>query len=153
MATTKQITGKYIEFIATEVIKSFGGSYQTYETMGKVWRQKLPYTQQIEDFLILKTNVFLAFLDVRDQGNFNLMYKVSYNIAEHLSKYLVKKSPDLTREIVTNTVIEKIFLNSSRFIRRFEKAYKRPINLDDTHYVISNPGVIAMYNFIQTHKR
>lgn len=148
MANYKQITGQYIEFIAKEVINKFGASYQNYPNMGKLWRQKYPYYAEIDAFLIERTNLFLRLLDVRDQGNFNMMYKVCYNIAEHLSKYLVKKSPDLTRENVTDEVLNDIFLESDRFVAKFKKSYKKPLDMNNTQYIVCNPGVVAMYNAI-----
>ncbi len=148
MATVKAITYQYVSFIGHEMVEKFGGSYQTYESMGKLWRQKMDYNPQVEEFAITQSNLFLRLLDVRDQGNFNLMYKVCYNIAEHLSKYVVKKSPDLTRKAVTDDLLKKLFLNSGRFVAKFKAAYKRPINMDDARYVASNPGIIAMYKAV-----
>ena len=145
MASTKVITARYIDFIADEVINKFGGSYQNVQTLGKTWRQQMPYNPATEEFILQQSNLFLRLLDIRDQGNFNMMYKVCYNIAEHVSKYIVKKSPELTRKAVTDKVLNDIFLNSERFVAKFKKAYKRPIDMNDAGYVASNPGVIAMY--------
>ena len=75
-------------------------------------------------------------------------YKVCYNIAEYLSKYLIKKSPDLTRAVVTDDLLKQLFLNSDRFVAKFRKAYKRPIDLSNQQYVANNPGVIAMYKAV-----
>lgn len=148
MASKEVITAKYIQFIATEVIQKFGGSYQTYQTIGRVWRQRMDYNQQVENFIIDRTRVFLRLLNECDRGNINLMYKVCGNIAEYLSKYMVKKSPDLLRKDVTNALLHKFFLDSSLFIEKFKKAYKRPIDLQNIKYVQTNPGVVAMYKAI-----
>ena len=153
MANTKQLTGQYVEFIGTQVINKFGGSYQTYQSAGKIWRQKMAYRPDIEQFIMHETSLFLRLLDVRDQGNFNMMYKVCYNISEHLSKYLVKKSPNLSRKSVTDATLHTIFLDSARFVAKFKKAYKKPIDLSNEVYVQSNPGVIAMYNAIQDKEK
>jgi len=148
MATTKIITAQYISFIADEVIDKFGGSYQNIQTLGKTWRQQMPYNPATEEFILQQSNLFLRLLDVRDQGNFNMMYKVCFNIADHVSKYIVKKSPDLDRRTVTDKVLNDIFFNSERFVSKFKKAYKRPIDLTDERYVAYNPGVVAMYRAI-----
>ena len=153
MATTKQITAQYVEYIGTQVVNKFGGSYQTYQTLGKTWRQEMLYRQDIENFIMYRTDLFLHLLDVRDQGNFNSMYKVCYNISEHLSKYLIKKSPNLTRQVVTDTTLNKLFLKSPRFIAKFKKAYKKPIDLTNEKYVQCNPGVVAMYNAIKNREK
>ena len=152
MANTKVITAQYIDFIADRVIDKFGGSYQNHETTGRVWRQKMDYLPQIEEALIFDTKLFLRTLDVRDQGDLNMMYNVCRNIADWLSKYLVKKSPDLTRERVTDNVLSEIFLKSPHFVNRFNKIYKRPLNLEDAHWVECNKGVVAMYISVQQEK-
>ena len=153
MASTGQITARYIEFIAKEVIDQFGGSYQNYETHGKVWRQQMSYNKAVGDFIMRKTALFLDLQDIRDLGNLNMMYKVCYNIAEHLSKYFVKQSPDLTRKLVTTNLLNQLFFDSNRFVRKFQKIYKRPIDVTDTRFVAKNPGVVAMYNAIQAKQR
>ena len=150
MATTRVITAQYIEYIGDKVIDKFGGSYRNYQTDGKIWRQQMPYSPAIEDFLFYQTDLFLRLLDIRDQGNFNMMYKVCFNISDHLSKYLVKKSPELNRKFVTDMVLHKIFLDSDRFKIRFRKSYRRPIDLENTKYVACNPGVIAMYKAVNS---
>ena len=148
MANTKVITAQYIDFIADKVIDKFGGSYQNVQTLGKTWRQQMPYSSNTEEFILQQSNMFLRLLDVRDQGNFNMMYKVCYNIADYVSKYIVRKSPELTRKVVTDKVLNDIFFNSERFVTKFNKAYKRPIDMNNTGYVAANPGVIAMYRAI-----
>ena len=153
MATSKQITANYIEYIGKEVVDNFGGSYQNFETLGKTWRQTLPYSANLESFVMTKTDLFLRLLDNNEQNNFNMMYNVCYGIAEHLSKYLIKKSPEMTRKKATQQVVNSIFFDSARFIERFKKLYKRPINTENVGYVVSNPGVLAMYRAIQAKQQ
>lgn len=152
MASTKVITAQYIDFIADKVIDEFGGSYQTRQTLGKTWRQKIEYNQHVEDELIFNSKVFLRTLDMRDQGNLNMMYKVCYNIADYLSKYMVKKSPDLSRKIVTDRVMDAIFFESPHFVNKFQKAYKRPLS-DDPNWCACNHGVVAMYNALKQREK
>lgn len=150
MASTKVITAQYINFIAEEVIDNFGGSYQNIQTLGKTWRQQMPYNPATERFILKQTSLFLRMLDIRDLGNFNMMYKVCYNIADHISKYLAKKSPDLTRKVVADKVLNDIFFESEYFVPRFQKSYKRPIDMENEHFVATNPGVVAMYQAIKS---
>ncbi len=145
MATVKQITAEYKEFISREVIDQFGGSYQTYETLGKVWRQKMKYNPAQEEFLIRRTKLFLNVQDKSVQNNMNQMFRISCNIADYLSKYLVKKSSLLTRKNVANKVVKTVFLDDDRFNMKFRNLYKDPIDLTNEKYVASNPGVVAMY--------
>jgi len=148
MATAKQLTAEYIEFIGTKVIDKFGGSYQNYNTLGKTWRQKLEYSPKIEEFLIAETKVFLRMQEFRLQTNFNLLYVLCNGIGDYLSKYLVKKSANLTRNAITENIVNEIFLSSERFITKFQTTYKKPIDMTNAHYVASNPGIIAMYNSV-----
>lgn len=152
MATTDKIIADYIEFIGKEVVDTFGGSYQNYQTLGKEWRQKIGYTPTIENFIINKTNLFLRLQSVRDKNNFNMMYNLCYDISDHLSNYIVKKSPDLTKKAATNIVWNKIFFNSKAFQARFKKKYKRPIDLSNKEYCKTNPGVVSMYLMIRRTK-
>lgn len=153
MSKSNQITAKYREYIARDVVEKFGASYQNYETIGKVWRQKFPYSAEIEKFIVTDTRVFLRLLDVCDKGNMNMMYKVCYNISEHLSKYFVKKVSGETRENVTQQLLHDFFFDFSLFVEKFKKSYKRPLNTENEQYVKSNPGVVAMYNALQEKQK
>ncbi|MBR1380825.1 MAG: hypothetical protein IJ560_04565 [Alphaproteobacteria bacterium] len=152
MATAKQITAQYIEFIAREVIERFGGSYTTYETIGKTWRKQMPYSPKIEQFILERTKLFMNMLNLRDRGDINLMYKVSYGISEHTSKYLVRRSQNLTRADAATDFMKKIFLESTVFVRKFQSSYKQPIDTSDTKFATANPGVVAMYSAIQSRQ-
>ena len=147
-----QIIWKYVNYIADDVVNKFGGSYQTKESLGKSWRQQMEYNINVENAVIQDTKVWLRLLDNRDQGNLNLMYGVCYDISEHLSKYMVKKSSDLTVEKVTNELLNTLFFNSPHFVSIFKKAYRRPLS-NDPKWCERNRGVIAMYNAIQQRQR
>lgn len=152
MATTKQILAEYIETISKQVIDTFGGSYQTYETLGQTWRQQMKYSSKIESFIIDQTKLFLRLMSSRYQHNFNLLYNVSCGIGDYLSKYLVKKSADLTRKQVAEKIVNDIFLESALFVAHFRTTYRKPIDMSNASYVASNPGIVAMYVSIQKHR-
>ena len=151
MATVKQSTGEYIEFIGREVVGKFGGSYQNFETLGKTWRQDMDYSEKIEKFLLERTKFFVGvIMSNRDNVNLNLMYKLSYSIGDYLSKYLIKEpNPTITRKKATEKVVGQLFFESERLISKFKSTYKKPLNFSDEKYVASNPGIFAMYNFLQ----
>ena len=153
MAYANKVTGQYIDFIANEVITKFGGSYQTVETLGKTWRQKMEYRPDIEIFITDRTNDFLNLLDSKVLSNFNIMYQATYNISDHLSKYLAKKSPDVTKRQVAQEFHNKIFFNSPKFINKFNRIYKKPIDLSNEEYVAANAGVIAMYRSVRAMQK
>lgn len=150
MSTVKQSTAQYIEFIGKEVIGEFGGSYQNYETLGRTWRQSLEYSAKIEKFLMERTKLFVCLMEERDRGDLNLMYKLSYSIGDYLSKYLMKEeSPQITRKKATEKVVGQLFFGSARLVAKFRSRYKKPLDTSNADYVASNPGVFAMYNFLQ----
>ena len=55
MASTGAIISQYVNFIGNEVVNKFGGSYQTYESMGRMWRQKMGYDPKVEEFAGLQS--------------------------------------------------------------------------------------------------
>ena len=144
MARTNDIFLSYRDSISQEVVNTFGGSYQTVETLGKIWRQQMPYNPSIEGFVILKTKTFLRHLEQRDKSNINMMYNVCEKIADYLSKYIAKKSPDLTRKTAIDDIMNKIFFDFDLFVNKFKQTYKKPIDVINQKYVESNPGIIAM---------
>lgn len=148
MAKTKQITAEYIKYISQEVVENFGGSYQTYETMGKIWRQELGYKPAVETFVFNKTNLFLHLLDKRDRHDLNSMYNVCDKISNYLSEYLVKKTKILTKDEIKQDSMEKIYFNNNVFVKAFNnKISKRPIDMTNENYVRSNPGVVKMAQY------
>ena len=153
MTRTDMITKEYTTFIGGEVVGEFGGSYQNFQTLGSVWRQKLGYSKSIEDFIMVKTRLYLRLLSDKDTNNFNMMYKVCFNIADYLSKYLAKKSPDITRKNAADEVLNKIYFNSPLFVNKFKKVYKRPVDESNPHYVAANTGIIAMSRHLKNRQR
>lgn len=147
MAKTRQITAEYIEYISQEVVENFGGSYQTYETMGKTWRQELGYKPVIETFVFNKTNLFLHLLDKRDRHDLNSMYNVCDRISNYLSEYLVKKTKILTKDEIKQDYMEQIYFKNNVFVNAFKRRAKRPIDTTNENYVKTNPGVVKMAQY------
>lgn len=153
MPDKKVIVAKYIDFIAAEVVQQYGGSYQTVQSLGKQWRQKMEYRPEIEDFIMQKTKLFLNGLPDNMQGNFNVLYLSCMDMADWVSKYVAKKSPDIKRADVKNQVMDEIFYNSVLRRQKFKKVYSRKlIDLTNQQWVAANPGVVAMYQRLQCTK-
>lgn len=140
----EQIVNEYKIFIGKEIVDKFGGSYQTYENLGDTWTQKIRYSNEIKDFIFIKTKLFFRVLDKCYQNNFNMMYKVCNKVANHISPYMLRKSPDLTKENVKDTVLNEIFFDFHLFTAKFKQTYKKPFNISNPNFVVSNPGITAM---------
>ena len=114
--TGKQILDQYVVYIATAVIKEYGGSYQNFQTMGETWRKKIPYNSIAEDFILYQTDLFLISLKNRNCNDFNLMYKVCDDISKYLALYLARKlNDDVSKEVLNDVlakVLDRIFLTS-----------------------------------------
>ena len=150
MATQAQLFARYSDFIATELLKKYGGSYQTTQTFSKLWRQQLEYHQSVEDFILATTRVFLLMLPTDTRHNMNLMYTLCYNIADYLSKYTAKKSQEITRKEAATQILEQTFFKLSTPV--FKRIYKKPVNTDNPNYVNSNPGIIAMLEHLNSQQ-
>lgn len=142
----------YMIEISKDVIDQFGGSYQTYETLSKTWRKEFEYRESIEQFLFMRTKLFLRQLDPRIQGNFNVIYTLCDQIATYQSKYTMKKTPYIARETAKEEIMKKIFFEFDKYTVSFQKQYKKPIDMTNEAYVKSNPGIIAMYQYLQNKK-
>ena len=137
----KEITKDYVKVIGTEVVNKFGGSYQTYQTLGTSWRYKMAYKPEMEKFVFDKTKLFLrAEVDTRYLNDFNMMYKVCNKMATYISKYTKKKSPTLTDEDAQKAALNKIFFDFNLFVSKFKKKYSKPMsNIAPVHV-----GVLEM---------
>ena len=148
MATSYQLNMEYIEHISKEVIYEFGGSYQTYDSLKHTWRKEMDYRTDIEDFIMLKTRLFVNTKNVTVHHNFNVMYLTCDYISKYLAPYLVKKAPRLSTKQVAEDVLNSLFLKSPNFVERFKKKYKKPIDIEKPGYAPANPGIVAMYKAI-----
>lgn len=144
MANAKQLYCQYTEFIGTRVVDKFGGSYQTAELLGGVWRQKIEYRPDIKDFVIAETKLFLRLLPDENLRDLNVCYLLCDKISDYLSKYIAKESAGLTRKIAMKQLMDELFFNFELFRVKFAKRYKKPLDMNDSGWVNANPGVVAM---------
>jgi len=150
MSKIEQIITDYQEFIDMEVIDNFGGSYQNYQTLGNVWRQKMNYAKPIEDFVIFKTKLFIRLLDKSEKNNLNMMYKVCNNMADYVAEYTAKKSADLTSVSAKEDIMKHIFFDSGLFVSRFKQVYaNRQVNESSR----GNRGTIEMAKYLKFLQR
>ncbi len=139
--------------ISSAVVDKFGGSYQNMDTLGRTWRQQVPYSPDVEDFVIYETKLCLVkVLPDYCLRDLNLSYGLCNGIAGQLSKYMAKKSPELTRAVAHSVVMQQIFFENPVFVTKFKNRYKKPIDLTDAAWVGANPGVVAMYNALNNQK-
>ena len=152
MANAKQLYCQYTEFIGKTVVDKFGGSYQTPELLGGVWRQKMEYRPDIKDFVIAQTKLFLRLLPDENLRDLNVSYLLCDKISDYLSKYMVKESGTLTRKVVMGQLMNQLFLDSDLFRVKFARRYKKPLDMNNTGWVNANPGVVAMARALQNHR-
>lgn len=155
----KKFYTKYEYDISTAVIGKFGGSYQTYETLGNTWRTKMEYRADIKDFLMFQTKTWFGkHLKTDNQGDTNgcisdlkMIYNLCGGIADYLSKYFAREAPDLTRAVAKQKIMNEIYFENSIFVEAFVKRYKKPLPLTDENWVKIYEGVVKMHQAIQTN--
>ena len=150
MIKAQELLLEYMDFIGPEVLTTFGAPHQTYETLRRAWRYEIPYKPEIEEFLVLKTKVFLHLLPANYRNNLNIMYQLCNKITDHLSKYIVKKDPNLSRAEIEADLMQKIFYHNHSFINKFKRSYAKIIDMNNTFFVGKNPGVIALYQSLKS---
>ena len=94
----------YISFVSPQVIMTHGISYMDTTASRNKWRSEIPYSQETEQFLIMKTKLFISTLDSQDSTSTNpLFLKSLINlIADYLSAYVVRKpGKQISRHAVT----------------------------------------------------
>ena len=132
----------YTTYISETVIDTYGPSYANQETMRNTWRNQIPYTDEIADFLVFKTHMYIRFLDARDSNSTNPQFlrALTHLMADYLSAYTMHSSAKITRKRAKE-ILKKLLYDNSAYIQtllarqelernaresRHKNAYKRP---------------------------
>lgn len=96
----QRVFSNYTVYISNMVIEQYGPSYSSQLEMRNTWRCKIPYTDEIEDFLIFKTKMFIRFLDSRNSNSTNPQFldALTRRMADYLSAYTVRSLKRETRK-------------------------------------------------------
>lgn len=87
-----QLFGQFTRFITNEVVDKHGSSYMTAEKIGNKWRSEIPYSDEVEHFLISTSKLFLRTLDTTDPDctNPKFLESIIKSMADYLSKYTMR---------------------------------------------------------------
>lgn len=107
-AATEQFAS-YKKYIVEEFIRKFGGSYQMPEQYMKTWRKEFDWTQEREDFIKEKTNLFICLLSPEKRIIYRnpIFFKtLMYCICNYLAVYTCRKEETL-RTLAPDEFIDK----------------------------------------------
>lgn len=92
--------GHFVRYICDEVISEYGASYETQAEVRNKWRDTYKYSPAVEKFLIKRTKLFIATLDVHNPDNSNLgfLHAVINEMADYLSRYTMRKRKGMLRK-------------------------------------------------------
>lgn len=92
--------GHFVRYICDEVISEYGASYETQAEVRNKWRDTYKYSPAVEKFLIKRTKLFIAILDVHNPDNSNLgfLHAVINEMADYLSRYTMRKRKGMLRK-------------------------------------------------------
>ncbi len=116
---------QFVPEITTLVIREHGKSYAN--DHDNTWRQEMDWSEQVADFLILKSRTF-----IRSQKIMNLSFieSLSKLMADYLSKYFVK-SPQFKSRAQARRALELKLYNEFSYVQRLQDI--------QTQKVASNP--------------
>lgn len=95
-AATRMFSKNYTAYITELVMAEYGPSYTSVQTHGKQWRNIIKWTPEIEEFLILKSKMFIRLLDSRDSASTDPRFLLALTrlMADYLAKFCMM-SPDV----------------------------------------------------------
>ena len=131
----QRVFSSYTTYISETVIETYGPSYANQETMRNTWRNKIPYTDEIADFLVFKTNMYIRFLDARDSNSTNpqFLQALTHLIADYLSAYTMHSPKKLTRK-KAKEILNKLLYDNSAYIRNLLERQAMERNARDTRH-------------------
>lgn len=105
----------YTGYISKLVIEKYGPSYSTYEEVRNRWRNLIPYSAEIENFLIFQTKMYVRFLDSRDSNSTNPQFLESLAklMADYLSAYSMQNPKYATRKKAKEMLKKELYDNCS----------------------------------------
>ena len=90
---------QYTRSISEYAIETHGGSYQTYQELRNSWRTSFAYSPKIEADIIHATKFYIRMLTLPNgrATDPHFLYSLIELIADFLSGYTVRKTPDVSR--------------------------------------------------------
>lgn len=111
----QKVFSNYTQYISKLVIDKYGPSYTTQQDIRNRWRNLIPYSIGIEDFLIFQTKMYIRFLDSRDPNSTNPQFLESLVklMADYLSAYTMQKENHMTRKKAKELLKAELYDNCS----------------------------------------
>ncbi|MDR0741541.1 MAG: hypothetical protein LBF28_02095 [Rickettsiales bacterium] len=83
---------QYLPYVSSIVVEEFGRSYDIVDNIKNTWRAKFDISQEIADFLILKTKTFIRLMNSADSNSTNPQFLKSLiaSISDYLSAYFMR---------------------------------------------------------------
>ncbi|MDE6478402.1 MAG: hypothetical protein K2L94_04115 [Alphaproteobacteria bacterium] len=99
-AAVNMFNKTYTGYIMTKVLDKYGPSYVTPQNGGKQWRTTISWSQEIEDFLIFESKMFIRLLDSQDARSTDLsfLYALTRLMADYLAKFCMMAPGIMTRK-------------------------------------------------------
>lgn len=112
-AAVNMFNKTYTGYITNKVLEKYGPSYVTPTNGGKQWRTMIAWSQEIENFLIFETKMFIRLLDTRDARSTDLsfLYALTRLMADYLAKFCMMSPTIDTRKQAFKNLHTTLFDN------------------------------------------
>lgn len=111
----QKLFASYTIYITDIMLEEYGPSYATRAEIRNTWRYKIPYTNEIENFLIFKTKMYIRLLDTRDSNSTNPQFldALTQLMADYLSAYTMHNPEKLSRKKAKEILKQALYDNSA----------------------------------------
>lgn len=106
----------FIRFITEAVIAQYGPSYATPQSLGNRWRDVIPYSAEVEQFLISQSRLYLRVTNFGDESkatNPGFLKALVNEMADYLSKYTMRAKEGMLRRDAEKALKRALFDNNS----------------------------------------
>ncbi len=124
-AAARVFTQEYTPFIQDKVVSYYGPSYSRVTDFGNAWRTKITWSQEIEDYAIFQSRLFIIMLDSKSSNSTNPQFlkALTQMIAEYLAKFSIQAPNPQTRKSATTKIENQLFHKNS-YIQKMLAAQK-----------------------------
>ena len=114
-AAARVFTQEYTPFIQDKVVSYYGPSYSRVADFGNAWRTKITWSQEIEDYAIFQSRLFLIMLDSKSSNSTNPQFlkALTKMMAEYLAKFSIQAPNPPTRKSATTKIENQLFYKNS----------------------------------------
>ena len=125
---TQRTFSYYTKYISNKIIKKYGPTLSNYEDIKNEWRYSVPFSKEIEEYIILKTRVYIITLDSRNPNytNPDFLKSLIRSISDYLSVYTMRSDEMQNRKKAKEILKLKLY-DEFQYIKNMieRQAYKR----------------------------